>query len=483
MKYCGWWGKLKLVCFQYQLENSRARFELSPDKPLELGTEDFALFTKVVFAPESLTLQPEDFVTLKFVESDETTWVYRLDAEGEHLSQDGRLPETITDLAHLIASKWGVTSPAQLHNLLVLNQGEPTQTATGFLSKLAAMEEAITALTGEAVENLRQEVDNVCALQREIAHINGMRRLLWSKVCQVQEQTEKFAASVQGIIGSPVKPEYIAELEEIKERINRFEEQIADLNSKIAALMPEYDGYRRALSMFWLGLSLLILTVIGWYLGFHLGELLIGSAIVGVGLLAFAAVWYRKNKAGADHYFDCQDQLLDAKTDLRRTKKELKKHLAGTDEAELLRKYYAQQEADRIRAELDYRLDRYTKAWQKASPQGLQAQLGEANNRVFTLCQESRGTEVARELADKLSARQRLVVELEAVTHREDFFSKRDYENAATEKLVAPDLWQAVLTPAEAPAIQYVNPAQKFSINQDREEKAKQLIIVRLEPM
>ncbi len=471
---------MKLALFQYQIESDSVNIELLPEGPLELSKEDFDLLTKLLYSPDSLALKPEDFVVLRFLEQDGTCWEYRLTAEGEQLLQDKQAPETITDLAHLIAIKWGVTSPIQLHNLLLLNPGEPTQSATSYLNKLTAIEEAIISLTGQSPENLRSELENVRSLHRKIAHVNGVRRLLWAKVCQVQEQTEKFAASIQGIIGSPVKPEYIAEFEQKKEQIALLDQQIAELNTKKAELTPEYDRYRRSLSMCWFGIAVVVLTLVAWYLAIGSSVVQLSLGVVAVLVFAFGGKGYLKTKEGADLYFACQDQLLDTKTELRRAKKELKKHLAGTDEAELIKKFTAQQEADRIRAELDYRLDRYTKAWQNSTPQSFQTQLVEANNRVFTLCEQTFSTEIARKIADHLSARQRLLVEVEAATHRENFFVQRDYDRPQTEKLVDPAGLIAILTPPEAPAISFVEDhAKPLTSDQEIKVTLKQLIIVR----
>ncbi|MBO8125984.1 MAG: hypothetical protein H0Z38_01970 [Firmicutes bacterium] len=470
---------MELLEFSYSVAKQTGRFVASPGEPGEMSGADLQVLTSFLFPEEAETrLEPGEFVQIKLGQGGKTLFNYKRTSEEESLEYlgDAPLPETYVDLSELIALNWGITSRVQLDNFLVVRPRSLTTRGKEYWEKASSLRQEEEALEAETREYLEPEEQRafvrlkaeLAVAQRRVGVLNGTRRLLWSKVCQLQDQLEKFAAATKGITGSPVKPEHLAEVQEAKVEVEKVKERVDWLEAETEKLEPQVKAY--SLRLWFLGIGALLAAgaILGIVFGFvNLGAALMGGT-VGLVLAVWALVKVRGFKPDVDRYFELHDELLDRKNQYRKAIKSLKQVLAGEDEEHLWQRARAQEEAQEIRNRLEHSLDSYTKAWQARSSAEAQAEVKALLDRVAALLGQI-NPELNQRWQEHWRLRQGFINELEAVSFREDFWEKSEAE-------LEPDFWEVypyyldLVAEATAPVFTAV-PEKKFSLN-------RQIIVV-----
>lgn len=455
---------MRLTYFTYNIDGKTNQIHGKTNSQIfPLTAEDLTYLEQVCFSPESeRQLTAEDQVELGFGLAGEEIWRYRLNADEEVLESEPAAEvngSAYISLAEFIALHWGVASAQQLKNLLVVNKRSPLKFSLDYLTRGQELvqeghnllEQTIEVLDQTSSHQLTELSTKIYSYQRAQVNLNTTRRVLWTQVCRLQEQLEKFQLSIQSILGSPIKPEQPLLVKEARTELDTAAKRRQEIEARLAQLYSDKQKRERCYyGIFGGAILLLFLAGPEWVkLGLRL-------VLVGLGLIVFTLSLrgIRKTQAAIDEYEQLYDELLDQKTIVRKAKKKLTEALADEDEEQLWQRVEAQQEADRIRTQLEYQLDRYTKAWQKRSIKDIQAKLMEAKEDFQNLLESGGKKELNAAWQVYWQKRQSFLAELEPATYREPFWTEEVINELDGEE---GGILRELLIPDTAPRFYVVN--------------------------
>ena len=424
---------MRLTYFTYNINGKTNQLHGDTnDQTFSLTAEDLVTLERICFPPGSEhQLTAEDRAELVFSFGGQQLWRYRLNATEEVLELSGEVNGTAyISLTEFIALHWGVASAQQLRNLLVVNKRSPLEFSLDYLNRAQNLSQESHDLLKQTIEALDQQAQahqlteltvKIYSCQREQINLNTTRRVLWAQVCRLQEQLEKFQFSMQSIVGSPIKPEQPITVQEARTELDAATQRRQKIEARLAQLFPDKQKRERYYYGVFGGIFFLLLLAGPAWLRLELR-----LALAGLGLILFilSLRGMHKTQASFNEYEQLYDELLDQKTVARRARKKLTEALAGEDEKRLWQRVEAQQEADRIRTELEYQLDRYTKAWQQRSIKDVQAKLMDFKERFQNLLEFNGETELSAAWQIYWQKRQSFLAELEPAAYREPFWAE-----------------------------------------------------------